>query len=897
MRALIEDYAKRRDPLDLGYSLCKQLDDVTELKELAGNPFYLDMLCAAGFKTSPNSRPSRTPLFRSLVNTIADCCHYNHAATGYAFTPATRVLSEDVAYRLLCRDSDFPYHFDDKAISTFAQDQGQLASTWRQAKLTRLVNECNGLYAFMHPSLHDYLAAQAMTRHFRDGTLSIDGIGLNPKWFSSLRFVFGNLHVSDVPTSLRDWIANLSSVPDRFAVVCAKTAYFLAEIHGYTPHLHEIGIDIRPTLWQGFLSSPHPIPYAQALSILDPTYAIAQACSLNAGPEDIILRLRVLERTIPSGHPQQMEFQEFLIDKEIRAGFRLPTRQVAESLHDSGFLPSGILEWSTPLSLVNGRHGISEIIESILAESNPNGRISLYSELAKWKTEKAQTFLIDAFNSEPDEQVLLLLGLLRSFGTQAAYDAIDNALSRLAQNEEWLTRGLDVLADTPLYRTTTTIHEYLAPRWSQRIRVNAVHAFAACKQCYPFNDLAKLAHTSEGDIEVRKAVFRALGRACCPDFCRQLHEDECTQRPDPDEQSAMWDYLTSISTAIDNDPQLADCLEVIESMFAYHAESGVAMPRPMILAARCFRRSERIQKILENLAWNSEEPTETRAAAIAAVSVKGDKSVLEKIKGVLIESLTQESLASVARECAGRLAGSSPDLLLDLNHPIVETELWKMSLRTGMLVFGDYIKDPAHGTASGGSERLDRLPAQDDAPAIGARKLSKVGEAGRVKRPSTAKQLPRREGQEYMTVEIAKLMQWFRDSYGELDGPRIPLDEKRLIETWKESTRCSRSEARAYRIAAVFCQLAGMAFPIEKADWDLSSLDVIFDAGLKLVRQWKPLIRVLRLDDLPATASVQPPIAGPRRELVAHLLNVVPSPRGKLVSKVGRPTKTERNAT
>ena len=60
-----------------------------------------------------------------------------------------------------------------------------------------------------------------------------------------------------------------------------------------------------------------------------------------------------------------------------------------------------------------------------------------------------------------------------------------------------------------------------------------------------------------------------------------------------------------------------------------------------------------------------------------------------------------------------------------------------------------------------------------------------------------------------MTVEIAKLMQWFRDSYGEIDGPRIPLDEKRLIETWKESTRCSTFRGTGIPHSCRFLSIGG----------------------------------------------------------------------------------------
>ena len=251
--------------------------------------------------------------------------------------------------------------------------------------------------------------------------------------------------------------------------------------------------------------------------------------------------------------------------------------------------------------------------------------------------------------------------------------------------------------------------------------------------------LAKFAETSEPDIPVRIAVFKALGKAGYAGLCRHLHEDECARRTDAEEQEAMWNYFADIAVKVDSDPQLADCLKVIETIFAYQMQYGAVVSPSMVLTASFFRRSERIHQMLKKLAGRDKASPEVRAVAIAALRPMRDEARLQQIKDILIDSLNEVSAKSIARECARRLAGSSPDLLLDINHPIVETELWTMSLRTGMLVFGDYIKDPSHGTASGGSEQLDRLLAQDDAQQLAQLKLSKVSEAGRVKRPSTAK--------------------------------------------------------------------------------------------------------------------------------------------------------------
>jgi hypothetical protein len=48
-----------------------------------------------------------------------------------------------------------------------------------------------------------------------------------------------------------------------------------------------------------------------------------------------------------------------------------------------------------------------------------------------------------------------------------------------------------------------------------------------------------------------------------------------------------------------------------------------------------------------------------------------------------------------------------------------------------------------------------------------------------------------------------------------------------------------------------------MKFPIDKAEWGLSSLDSIFDAGITELNRWKGLVKLLQLDDLPAPASVR----------------------------------------
>ena len=187
-----------------------------------------------------------------------------------------------------------------------------------------------------------------------------------------------------------------------------------------------------------------------------------------------------------------------------------------------------------------------------------------------------------------------------------------------------------------------------------------------------------------------------------------------------------------------------------------------------------------------------------------------------------------------------------------------------MSLKTGKLVFPDRVVDPARAYREAGVWReFEVVELQDATHESGIKEEVTADNRPR----KTQKRQPKAQRvQRDVSTDISKLMKWSRDTARSHNSPAFPLNEEFLTGVWWTSSGCTLAEARAYRIAAVFCQLVGKEFRISKSDWDREcnllpteaepqsarrSLDRIFELGIAYVKHWPKLAEILEADELP----------------------------------------------
>ena len=274
--------------------LCYYFDNATDLRQLASNPRFLALFCAASATTPRQVCAGRSYLLQFLWAYATDRGNSTIAESCPTFSSATKILSEDVAYGLMLRSNGSPYEFLDSEVTTLAHDEGQLIEAWRRADLIKPVPETPGLQSFLYPALQDYLAAQAIVRRLNDRTFSIAAIGTQPRWFPILLFVFAGMHSLPDNSPLHQWLANLCKQRDRFGLLLTTVAHLLAELpkNRFKKGLGDS--DIRAYLWDGFVKSPNPTVYGQSLVTLDPNYAIVQATRLTKASRDLRKRLAFL---------------------------------------------------------------------------------------------------------------------------------------------------------------------------------------------------------------------------------------------------------------------------------------------------------------------------------------------------------------------------------------------------------------------------------------------------------------------------------------------------------------------------------------------------------------------------------------------------------------------------
>ena len=343
-------------------------------------------------------------------------------------------------------------------------------------------------------------------------------------------------------------------------------------------------------------------------------------------------------------------------------------------------------------------------------------------------------------------------------------------------------------------------------------------------------------------------------------------------------------------------PQATQWFNVVESIFLHQFGCDQPPAPTMVFVADLYRRSQSIKAILNNLAFDLRLPPETRAAAISCLRPEGNETVLQNVKEVLVKCLAEQPMIGrVACACAGVLASAAPEQLLNVKHPIIDSALWAMSLATGLLVFSDRVVNSASTVNSDADVGPGKISVRSDAlrtdilehdPDYMVRQTARKRKSGE-----------RRQQQELASdyLDVARLMFWLKEHYGDPDGPRFLLDEKRLTDVWEESSVCPLSQSRSYRLAAVFCQLMGKSFRIDKSEWDYEcgllitesrrqsarrSLERILTLGIRYIKRWSSLTKLLHADELPdEVGSVRISYsrtiekingAGPRRSIVSQ---------------------------
>jgi hypothetical protein len=802
MGEIIQDWFRAQRDWKGADLLYRHIDQDREVHELAAIPFMLTLLCAVASAPSqkqPSEKreyPStRTKLCRSALDLVSKQFHYQFG-TGSGGAPAFSVTEmEDVACGLLFDEKKLQLEFDPSKVKKLAgSGDERVVSVWRQARLATLAELLDERLAFVHRTVHEYLASQAIVRRVEAKQIEVGSIGLRPSCLGVVRFAFGSVD-STGGERLWGWLARQCKMPDRFGLVLIKAAYFLAEAGQRDGGVAKLGFSILPALFFFFLRSPQHEPYAEALLALDTRFAMESVGLLGNMPESKYERLRVLlayalQQDVYT-YQQDYPYRPIMY---VRCSEERPSaanRDLYTIVHEFPRRPD---KSRTP----------AEIIRDL--ESGPDAvtRFRLWQELRSTETRSAEVYLIAECDRCSAQDVPELFTVIKDLRPAVRRDVLLRNVDRFEVDLEILRRVLDALKGVSVDHGGVKLLRYLEPKWPAAVRLAAAGAVQHAK--LDESDLRRLAEyvcLTEEDASVRCSVWWALAEARYPVMVRSLLREGFSRRGGR-EISSIWRYLAFSADQYQEAGDHNNCLTEIEELFLEELKSKSPDLFAIKLAA-VFRDSERVRVALAALACDPTKSYYDHKCALESLSeLKASVPEEGLLSRLRMEAKTRNRVGFL-QLFATALAWNAPNRLVMERIPAAHIALWEMSLKTGRLVYEDRIVDPETGKTTA------CLP-----PTVAASGSS--GRAGGEGGDGSAKRVVGHRGRRYVwdTGHYLKLLDWFRNRE-EWTSEQACKNADLLAQAWGQCQDRTDAPRRGYMFAAVIALLLGEAFPLEKA--------------------------------------------------------------------------------
>lgn len=830
---ILSKLATTSDRSWLADDIAEHLDKNPSLRAFARNPFVLTLLYAVAFTKRGFLPQSRSELYGEAVELMRQSCEHTYKDHGVRFRKEDLADSQDTAFGLLRRVNVTPYEFREEELQ-----QQELFAKWDRARMITAVDDDENTYRFVHATLHESLAAIGLARQLGGGQITLSRNGVNAAWLETLRFMFGAFDSlpGDAQRALTKWIAELCKNSDRFCLILVHLAHLLQEA-GLAHRSRELlGKDIRPELWTALLESPDPRPYASALALVGLDYALDELEKLPSLSHQQIARIAILYHLAPSDFHRSSLLHVSMSKRPGSGSDATGFIEMSDLEASLGYAP----EEGPTIASAKATRTVSDIITAIAASEGTSRERLLVMELAKTGTEDAEEYLASQLLKETDStRVRILAEALHEMGSVGARDALVRSLAKFSERPEDIETVLNALNGLFIDRSAETVLEYVKPNWPEEIRVKAARALGHCDRARILKHLAEYGRVSEESSSVRKATLIALAQAKGYGLMSRFESEPLYLRTDREELELAWSYLGSLARQIDATRDYGRHWPKIERLFVDELDRFEVPSVKLLREASALKGSDEIAIRLRSVVdAMSVEPPVRAAAVIGLSALDCGLSKDELLKGLAAAS-SNKSHAPLAVAYATVAADSQPEILIGVDNPFAKMALWEFSLEKNRLVFADRIQST--------QEPFIRDPGAEDKGSAAARRTNKVV---RKKSPEDAADA---------LENVTRVCQWIQanlDCGGPGEPPCLP-EESELVTAWLASRELNESPKTGYRVAAVFCGLHGMTFPIIKSEWGETSIPRIFGRGMACLRQWPKLLELIGIDHLNSDDAVR----------------------------------------
>ncbi|MGC4031643.1 MAG: hypothetical protein QM754_07910 [Tepidisphaeraceae bacterium] len=688
MRELIyKVFASMQSPW-LTRETCERLDRHPTLRDFGRNPFVLTLICSIADQAGGVLPSSLTSLYDAAVELMRQ--HGDRPeglAADITFAKPDLARTQEVAFELLCRKDGSPYVFRTDAPEIDAAGANDLPARWAKAKMVRTAEKDTASIRFVHATVHESLAAHGLLQRLQAGTLTLVGRAIGGPWLNCLRFVFGNSGSlgSQARAQLWEWLKAACDEPDAFGLVHVHAAHLVREAGDQAPWHNT---KLHNSLWANFLRSPDPFPYASALVALDPDFVVRQVDELTSERRDLVLRIAVLY---------------FLLPPESRSGARL-FRAIGEGLVELPDLEDAIGYVPTEIGLLSQAEEPTNPLQVIneITEFERNGKLTrkqaqrLFGRLARTGSAEAEEFLASRLHDVEPYVVQAAASGLQRLGTLRARDALLERLAMPGTPDSLAVTFLNSVEGTFITAGAEAVLECLGASHTTELRLAAAAVLAHCDRGDILNKMADTARITEPDIEVRKAVIKALGDAGAFKLVSILLSERLEGRDDIDERRCIWDYCGAIARRVkinwDEGGQFRAALDIL---FNLELDKASVPSAALVRQAASLNGAVTVRNRVMAIFRSSSYPPAVRAAALLGLEAEDQLQLADEVKTVFASVADDPEQRELGDACAAVIAKIAPaELLQYKNSPSASSALWQMSLSTGALVYGSRIEVP-----------------------------------------------------------------------------------------------------------------------------------------------------------------------------------------------------------
>jgi hypothetical protein len=721
---------------DQAEGLLRNLDDHSDLRRLARNPFLLSLLCYSSRWWTEDSTISRTSLYRQAINLII--AHHNR----HHPRPITSVERGNLERLALWLHADVPnpprYVFDRADAQACLNDTATLETVLPSRLFSQLHLDRESFH-FLHTTFQEYLAARGLLaesparleRRMHDRSYDLS-------WQEILCFAAGEADDDKIKHVFWIRLAEMARRPDRFGLIFARMARFVIEVGVEDGGKALVGVDVREELWQAINRGIEIETFVESYIELDPfdllgriEARLGEHCDETLKARYLRVRGRIrgnessqaLINTLMHGDDDEAAIASYAGGNILNvAGFKTlraavsdenlsPQQRVRAIRTLAGSKDSGVVAALKHLAAK----------DSVAVEPLAHEAISALGRIGDGSASSALAELL-AEADDPTRQASLIRALTFARDPIARDHLIQEIVLRLP-DDPLVPLALDALVGKPFFEGTETIAELLKCE-DPKVRAAAARAIGFSAKTVFGDRLVRIA-LDDGDRSVRLAALQSLSTQGNAQSIYQLAMLVDDSSRDEDEKSRALATSVLIFERL-RAGRDAGLLSVLRRLMLAGLQT-----RHGVLALEAVTHSHILgTEILGQLVeiCHDDEASDTireeSCWALARIMRHRDHALKPRVESGLLALLRREpntpsdeeepnfdTRARLAQAAANALTEINPELLLNEPGTTSRSALAAFSVRTGCLVFEDRIIN-ARGNAFGATPEVGETTNQ-----------------------------------------------------------------------------------------------------------------------------------------------------------------------------------------